>query len=126
MTVNADLAWAAAAVSFVTFVGHTFVGGPQVAKPVLAARELPDQAKWLAYFCWHVTTLAVLAASGGFAYVALHPDRPELAIFLTGLNALIWVLSLGITVFGKVGALRNPGVWLFGLVTLLGVAAFIL
>ena len=126
MTVNARFAWAAAAISLVTFVGHTFVGGPQVAKPILAAPDLTDLAKWLGYFCWHVTTLLVLMSAAGFVYGALHPGRPELVVFLTILSGLIWVLSLGITVTGMVGARRNPGVWLFGLITLVGIAALTL
>ncbi len=114
--------WAAALVSLVAFAGHVFVGGPRVAGPILRSGDLPDQAKWLGYFCWHVTSLVVLAMSVGFAVVARHPDRPELAVFLTVLSGLIWVLSIGITVFGAVAARRNPGIWLFGLITLLGAA----
>lgn len=116
------LAWGAAPVSLVTCVGHVFVGGPQVARPLLDAGDLPEQAKWLAYFCWHVTTLVVLGMSAGFAVVAFTSDHTDLAVFLTSLSALIWLLSVGVTVRGGLPLGRNPGVWLFGLITLLAAA----
>lgn len=122
---SSTLAWAAAAVSLGTFVGHTFVGGPRVAKPLLEAADLPHLAKWMAYFCWHVTTLLVLGMSAGFAYVATHPERPELAAFLTVLSLAIWILSLGITIAGKVRLRHNPGAWLFGLIALLGAGSLL-
>lgn len=73
-SMNTGLVWAAAAVSLATFFGHVFAGGPRVAKPLLASGELPEQAKWMGYFCWHVTSILVLAMSVGFALTALHPD----------------------------------------------------
>lgn len=117
---STSLAWAAAAVSVMTFLGHVFIGGPQVARPLLDSDDLPTQARWLAYFCWHVTSLVVLAMRVGFAVVAVRGQHSDLAVFLPTLSALIWALSIGITVVGGLPPRRNPGVWLFGLITLLG------
>lgn len=118
-----SLMWLAAAASFFTFAGHIFIGGPQVVKPLLAATDLSVEPKWTNYFCWHVTTLLVLAMSIGFTYVALHPNRPELAIFLSSLSAAIWALSVIVAVKGRISPFRFPAIWLFAIIAALGAAA---
>jgi hypothetical protein len=69
--------------SFVTFIIHTFIGGPRVAKPLLENNNLPKASKWLNYYTWHITTIFTFLMGGGYGYVALHPNRPELVVFLT-------------------------------------------
>lgn len=117
------LEWAAAAASLATLVGHVFVGGPQVAKPILASLELPQQAKLMGYFCWHVTSVVVLAMSVGYALAALRPGHSDLAVFLSVLSALVWALSLGVSVLGGLPIRRNPAVFLFALIAALGGAS---
>ncbi|AKT51209.1 hypothetical protein ADJ73_07600 [Arsenicicoccus sp. oral taxon 190] len=109
--------------SLVTVIGHVFVGGPQVVKPLLASAELPEQTRGMAYFCWHVTTVVVLALSAGFALAALDPRHSDLAWFLSVVSALVWMVSLGVTVVGGLPLRRNPAVFLFGLIALLGAAS---
>lgn len=72
------LVWAAAVVSLLTCFGHVFIGGPQVAGPLLRATDLSDVTRWMAYFCWHVVTVLTLAMGVGFALAAVRhgPPRP--------------------------------------------------
>lgn len=114
--------WAAALMSFATFAVHTFIGGPRVAGPLLASAELPPASKWLNYYCWHITTVFIFAMSGGYAYVALHPDRPELAVFLTIVSAALSILSAAVAIKGKINPLRFPSTSLFAAIALLGLA----
>jgi hypothetical protein len=112
--------WAAAFMSVVTFFVHTFIGGPRVAEPLLADSSLPIASKWLNYYCWHITTIYTLSMGGAYAYVALHPDRPELVIFLTLLNASLSLLSAAVARKGGVSPFRFPSTSLFASVALLG------
>jgi len=115
----------AAVVSFITFLVHTFIGGPRVAGPLLASSHLPIASKWLNYFCWHIATLFLLAMSFGFAYVAMHPDRPELAVFLSALSAALAVLSAAVAIKGGIHPLRFPSTSLLAAVAILGASALL-
>lgn len=120
------LMWSAAFMSFVTFAVHTFIGGPRVALPLLNTTHLPIASKWLNYYCWHITTVLLLAMGGGYVYVALHPDRPELAVFLTALSAALSVLSAVVAIKGRISPFRFPSTSLFAIVSLLGSAGLLL
>ena len=122
---NVYLFWAASFASFVTFCVHTFIGGPRVAGPLLATRHLPPASKWLNYYCWHIATVLLFSMSIGYGYVALHPDRPELAVFLTGLSIALSVLSAAVALKGKINPFRFPSTSLFMTIFLLGSAALI-
>jgi hypothetical protein len=115
-----SLFWAAAMMSVVTFAIHTFIGGPRVAVPLLANTTLPKASKWLNYYCWHITTIYTLLMGTAYAYVALHPDRPELVVFLTLLNAMLSLLSVVVARMGGINPLRFPSTSLFATVSLLG------
>jgi hypothetical protein len=123
---NISLLWSASLMSFVTFAVHIFIGGPRVAKPLLATTHLPAASKWLNYYCWHITTIFLLAMSIGYAYVALHPSRPELAVFLTALSAALSVLSAVVAIKGKINPFRFPSTSLFAMVFVLGSASLLL
>lgn len=115
----------AAVASLITFSVHTFIGGPRVAAPLLAATHLPPAAKWLSYYCWHLATIFLLAMSLGFAYVALNPDRPELAVFLSATSAALSVLSAVVAIKGGINPFRFPSTSLFAIVSALGTAALL-
>jgi hypothetical protein len=117
---QAALFWAAAVMSVVTFSIHTFVGGPRVAVPLLANSGLPKASKWLNYYCWHVTTIYTLFMGAAYAYVALHPDRPELVVFLTFFNTALSLLSVVVARMGGINPFRFPSTSLFASVALLG------
>ncbi len=123
---NVYLLWSAAFMSLVTFAVHTFIGGPRVAGPLLATTHLPPASKWLNYYCWHIVTIFLLAMCMGYTYVAVHTDRPELAVFLTTLSAALSVLSVAVAIKGKINPFRFPSTSLFTLIFLLGAAGLLL
>lgn len=120
---NIYLYWSASFVSFVTFCVHTFIGGPRVAGPLLTSHHLPPASKWLNYYCWHIATVLLFSMSIGYGYVAMHPDRPELAVFLTGLSMALSALSAAVAMKGRINPLRFPSTSLFMTIFILGCAA---
>ena len=112
--------WAATIMSIVTFVVHTFIGGPVVAKPLLENTNLPKVSKWLNYYTWHVTTVFTLFMAGAYAYVALNPNRPELVVFLTMVTAALSILSATVALKGNINPIRFPSTSLFASVSILG------
>ena len=117
--------WAAAFMSMITFMVHTFIGGPRVAKPLLENDSLPIASKWLNYYCWHITTIFTFIMGWGYAYVALYPERPELAVFLSVLTAALAVLSMAVARKGNINPFRFPSTSLFSAVSLLGFAGLL-
>jgi len=117
------LLWFATVMSLVTFYIHTFIGGPRVAEPLLENSSLPKASKWLNYFTWHVTTIFTLLMGGGYAYVAMHPSRPELVVFLTLLTGCFSLLSAAIAIKGDIHPFRFPSTSLFAIVCFLGLAS---
>ena len=50
---------------------HIFMGGPQVARPLLAATDLEKSAKYVAYYCWHLVSISLGMMSLLFLWPAL-------------------------------------------------------
>lgn len=117
--------WAATIMSVVTFAVHTFVGGPRVAAPLLADTNLPKASKWLNYYCWHITTLYTLLMGGGYAFVAMNPEKIELVIFLSILNVSFAILSAFVALKGNINPFRFPSTSLFASVSIFGIASLI-
>lgn len=63
---------------------HTFLGGPTVARPLLAA-NMDEVAKLTNYYCWHLVTLTLGACAAGFLYAALSPGGYDVAVLVTAL-----------------------------------------
>ncbi len=120
-----SILWAAVVMSFVTFLVHTFIGGPRVAEPLLANTSLPIASKWLNYYCWHITSIYTFSMGGAYAYVALNPNRPELVVFLSILNTALAFLSAAVAIKGGINPFRFPSTSLFASVSLLGIISLI-
>jgi hypothetical protein len=117
---HVSLLWAAAVMSGITFAVHTFVGGPRVAVPLLADTGLPRASKWLNYYCWHIATVFTFSMGWPYAYVALHPDRPELVVFLTCVTSALSLLSAVVALKGNINPFLFPSTSLFATVSILG------
>ncbi|GAA6171606.1 hypothetical protein NBRC116592_12760 [Colwellia sp. KU-HH00111] len=117
--------WTAVVMSFVTFLVHTFVGSRRVAQPLLVNTSLPIASKWLNYYCWHITTIYTFLMGGGYAYVALNPNKPELVVFLSILNSCFAVLSALVALKGNINPFRFPSTLLFSTVSVLGIASLL-
>jgi hypothetical protein len=120
---KAAFLWAAAATAAVTFAVHTFVGGVYVARPLLADQSLPRAAKWLAYYCWHIATLTIVALALAFGYEAIAGRAGVLTIFGSGLCLAFSALSALVALRGRIMPLRFPSTSLFALTSALGWAA---
>jgi len=119
------LLWAAAFMSVVTFSIHTFVGGPRVAAPLLADTNLPKASKWLNYYCWHITTIYTFAMGCAYAYAAVNPEKIELVVFLSILNASFSILSAVVAMKGNINPFRFPSTSLFASVSILGILSLV-
>ena len=117
------LLWAAAVSALVTFAVHTFFGGAFVTRPLLADKSLPRAAKWLAYYCWHVVTLLLLALAIAFVAMATGLLTPKAALALSGFCAVCSLLSIGVALKGHIAPLRFPSTTLFAVTAALGFAA---
>ncbi len=117
--------WSAAAASAITFAVHTFIGGRAVARPLLADRSLPKEAKWLAYYCWHIATVLLAAVTAAFGWAAWSGAARDLAIAITGLAAILSLLSAGVAIMGGINPLRFPSTSLLAVVACLGGAALL-
>ncbi len=117
--------WIAAIMSFVTFIVHTFAGGPRVARPLLADKTLPIASKWLNYYCWHITTLYTFFMAWAFIYVAFNPSKPELVVFVSILNAAFSILSALVAIKGHINPFRFPSTSLFAVVSIIGLVSLV-
>jgi hypothetical protein len=118
--------WSAAITSAITFAVHTFIGGRVVARPLLADRSLPKAAKWLAYYCWHITTVLLAAMTAAYGWAAESGEARDLVIVITSLAAVLSILSAGVAMKGSIHPLRFPSTSLFALTACLGAAGLFL
>ena len=120
------LLWSAAVASAITFAVHTFIGGRVVARPLLADRSLPEAAKWLAYYCWHITTVLLAAMAAAYGWAAESGEARDLVIVITSVAAVLSILSAGVAMKGSIHPLRFPSTSLFALTACLAAAGLFL
>jgi hypothetical protein len=120
--VQAGLFWAAAAASLVTLAVHTFVGGAFVARPLLSDQSLPKAAKWLAYYCWHIVTLLLLAMAAAFGAAATESLAGQAAFGLAAFCAACSFLCVAVALKAGIAPWRFPATTLFAVVSAFGLA----
>ena len=109
---------AAAVAAFSTFLIHVVAGGRLIARPLLAARDLPRVPRLTVYYCWHMVSLLLLGMAAALAWAALRPN-PALVV-LTGLLAGAFAaLSLGLIAAYRVRPWQMPQWALFLLIAAL-------
>ncbi|RKR04070.1 hypothetical protein [Maricaulis maris] len=111
--------------ALITFLIHTFAGGREVARPLLADTHLPPASKWLNYYCWHITTVLLAAMTIAFAATALDPRFAAFPLLLGPLALCLSGLSAIIAMKAGIAPLRLPSTSLFALTGALGIAAII-
>jgi len=117
---------AAAALSLLTLGVHLFLGGPGVARPVLAARELDPVAKYTSYYCWHLVSMVIAAMTAAYVRAALEPHARDLAILVTALAAGFAVWSLALAVWKRQRIMVLPQWILFLPIAVLGVVGLVM
>ncbi|MBI1364893.1 MAG: hypothetical protein GC153_02920 [Alphaproteobacteria bacterium] len=102
---------AAGALALVGLGVHVFVGGKDVARPLLAA-DLTPVAKYMNYACWHGVSIMLLAMSGSFFVAAKKPAAIDVAIQMTVLSGVfgLWVFILALWKRQPLFAMRQ---WIF-------------
>ena len=84
----------AAALAFIVCVMHVIMGGREAARPLLAASELDQVAKFTNYYCWHLVTIAIAAVGAAFFIAARDPDAYVLGVFAVAMAASFAAWSL--------------------------------
>lgn len=108
-------------VSFGTFLIHTFVGGAEIADPLMETTDLQEIPKLTAYYCWHMVTLLLFSMSCAYLYVAIVQPALPLTIVMTGLSGACGVLSAAMVIIRKLKPLDYPQWILLLTVALFGV-----
>lgn len=104
----------AAGLSLACWAVHTFVGGREVARPLLDAK-MASVPKYTSYYCWHLVTIVLLAMTAAFAYGAVAPTGKDVAVFALGLSIAFSIWSLVLVVWKRQRLLQLPQ-WLLFLV----------
>lgn len=98
---------------------HTFVGGRQIARPLVAATELPPLVRHTQYLCWHFTTVP-FACMATFYFLAAFTGVTAYAIAATLLSSGFVVVGVGLVISLGEDHGKLPQGWLFLPVAALG------
>lgn len=107
----------AAAIALVTCAIHTFVGTPEVVRPLMTS-SLPPVVRATHLYTWHMVTLLLDAMAGGYAYAAWVPSGTDLAWFVTALSAAFMLWNILLFLRSRHSPLELPQWILFAALTL--------
>ena len=117
--------WAAAGVCALTVFIHVVLGGAKWVRPYLAV-EMEPGLKWLGYLMWHLGTVSTLFIMAGFAAGAVHAGHDDYAAIATVGAASFVAVALWTAVKSGVPVRRFPVIFMFSIVTALGVGGLVL
>ncbi len=89
----------AACMALAIFAIHTFIGGPEIAGPLMdKSLPLKDVPRYTNYYCWHLVTITLFAQAAGFAWSAMPGNNPDLGVAATILSIgfLLWNIGLNL------------------------------
>jgi len=110
----------AAALSTAWFLVHLFLGGKQIARPLLDNTTLAPIVRDTQYLCWHLTTAGIAVQAILFA-LAIVLNTPAYAVAGTLLAASFAVTGIAIPPAVGQRFKAMPQGWLFVPVAVLGV-----
>ena len=116
----------AAGLSLCNLAMHFFLGGRQIARPLLEATSLSTEVKYVQYYCWHLATLSIALQAGLFAYAALTPAQDALVAVATLFAAGFAILGIAMAPLLKISYAVLPQGWLFVPVSVCGVLSLTL
>ncbi len=102
---------------------HTFLGGPTVARPLLAS-EMDELPKLTNYYCWHLVTLTLLAIGLGYLYAAFVPGGRDIAALVTALSLSFAGWGLILVFWKRQRTVDMPQWILFVIVATAGMVGF--
>lgn len=80
---------------------HFFLGGPEIARPLLQARDIGAIAKHTNYYCWHLVTITLAAMAIGFIHAAATPGAHSSAVTWTVLAFAFAVWNIGLILWKR-------------------------
>lgn len=98
----------AAGLSFLAALIHLIAGGKEVARPLLSSVDMGTIPRLTAYYCWHVTTIVLLAITASFAWLTFHPQETGLAVLSVFLVSSFTLLSVALVVQQKLSPWALP------------------
>ena len=116
---NAPLAVAAGLSAFTACI-HAFLGGRDVARPLLQA-DMARVPKFTNYYCWHIVTIVLVAMALGFAHAAVAPAAMIGAVTWTLIAAAFAVWSIALFLWKRMHPFALPQWALFAPIAALGV-----
>ncbi|ATG36602.1 MULTISPECIES: hypothetical protein [Phaeobacter] len=112
---------AAGGLSVINTLLHIFAGGPSVARPLLDARDLSAEVRYVNYYCWHLVSINLAAVAALFLWPAWSGEAEIAAILATGLAAAYAIWGLVLPVLNGQRYKDIPQGFLFVPVTILGI-----
>jgi len=112
-----------AAVAALIAAIHFFVGGRELARPLLRQNALPPVVTLTHYYCWHLVTITLLGLAAAFGYASLAPDGRVLAVFATVAAGLFAVWGLALVLWQAQRHRDMPQWMLFAVLAACGAAA---
>ena len=106
----------------ITTLIHIFAGGPTVAAPLLAAKDIAETPKLTNYYCWHIVSITLAAMSFAFVYAAFAPGEVALAAMWTLIAAAFALWSVALVVWKRQKPLDLPQWTLFAVIAGFGAA----
>ncbi|MEM1086766.1 MAG: hypothetical protein AAGH90_03485 [Pseudomonadota bacterium] len=90
---------------------HTFIGGREVARPLLSASDLETIPRLTSYYCWHLVTGTLALMSAGYFWLTWTFET-GLVWGLLGLSVIFAILPFAITLKQRVSLSVLPQ-WVF-------------
>ena len=110
---------AAGLLALVWLTVHIFVGGRQIARPLLTAPDLAPIVRETQYLCWHFTSVAI-GSMAGLNLWAVFSGQPAYARAAMVLASGFVVVGIGLVVMRNTRHIDLPQGWLFVPDVLLG------
>lgn len=112
---------AAGAASAATLTIHVFLGGPSVAAPLLAAKDLEPVAKYVNYYCWHLVTICLGVMAIAFFWAGAAANAWEVGVIATVMAGGFALWGLLVVIQKQQRYREMPQGWLFLPITVAGI-----
>ena len=96
----------------ITFA-HVFSGGPTVARPLLAANDIPETPKYTNYYCWHIVSFNIALMAALFLIAGWVETQSSMAIIATIQAAFAFCWGIALVPWKNQSYKEMPQGWLF-------------
>jgi len=103
---------------------HLFLGGREIARPLINATALDPVVRHTQYLCWHFTSVAIGCMSAFFVWAAVSGEK-IMAFAGTALALGFFVVGVGLVMSMHEDHTKLPQGWLFLPVALLGILGLV-